>query len=154
MEKIELNNKTYTVDHVFDPEQGEDFLSESYEWICEGESVEDWTTLITTHKLSPLDPKEPLSSEVYAENIAEMYEEDGADILETSFIEDKKVFLLIYLYDESEGIELNIERVKDNGEGGIDILVYSERLELDESDLEEYFESDKFEKLRQDIVNL
>jgi hypothetical protein len=123
---------------------GADHISESYEWVTGGESVENWSTLVTSHRLSPLTPDSPLSAEAYAQNVVNLNQQQGAIIIETSIINapdavemgidiENPPFLLIYLFPSQDAevpSEINFQKIENAGDGKVNILIYAERLAI------------------------
>ncbi len=126
MDTIIFNGKNYTKGFTFPPSKSTDSTSESYEWVTGGETVENWTSLLTTHIISPLSADKPLSAEVYAQNVATLNKDMGAVIIETSLINTPEAiaggvdannppYLLVYAFpatSSSDPVEVGIQKMK------------------------------------------
>jgi uncharacterized RDD family membrane protein YckC/Tfp pilus assembly protein PilE len=130
---ISFNGATYTQADQLQDTPGQDYTSKSYEWTTGGESVVNWTTLITTSVLSPLEPSKPLDAVAYAQNLVPVLKSSGATLLETSVINTPEAaasgvdiknppYLIVYYYPESADKntpgEVDIQKIQ-NGPGGI-----------------------------------
>lgn len=163
--KITFLGKGYTKAFTLPPGSSSTQTNESYEWTSEGEDVNNWSTLITTHKLSPTG--EPLPADNYAQNVAGGNTEKGAIILETSVIsmpEAAKLvditnppFLLVYIYPSSEDgapAELGVQKIQGNHDGTIDVVVYSERVNITtDKELQDFIASDNYAEKRNAVIS-
>ncbi len=162
-----LSEKTYSIGFTCPTEPGLDHTSESYEWVTETESVENWSTLVTSHKLSPLSPDVPLSVEQFAQNTVAMNEQKGAMILETSIINtpdaiesgidiNNPPFLLIYIFPSPDGIvpaEMNYQKIENGSGGNINALIFAVKLNIfTQEDLQSFITSESFASYRYNII--
>jgi hypothetical protein len=148
---ITFNAKEYTIGFT-DPAQQPGATSESYEWVTGGETVDTWTTLITTHKLSPTDVKKPLAAETYAQNVAALQQKNGALILETSLVnqDSEKLgidpknppYLLVYMFASGGMTEFDMQRIQQLPNGSIGSMIYAERFTTkSQADMKAYYDS-------------
>ncbi len=142
---ITFDSATYTKGFTFPETPGKDHTSKSYEWVTGGETVENWSTLITTHILSPLSPDKPLSASVYAQNAIVMNTDRGAKILEASIINtpdaiaggvdiNNPPYIIVYIFpsdnlgNSAEPIEFVIQKVINGVNGSVEAFIYAERM--------------------------
>lgn len=157
----------YVRAYTMPPVEAASYTSESYEWTAVGETLDTWSSLITTHKMTAKDPSLPLSAEAYAQNVAAMNEEQGAIILETSIINTEDAiqeagvdpknppYLLVYAYpsDGASLIEVNIQKILHGPEGTLHAFIYAYRLTAKtEQEITAYFESEEFGTLRTEVI--
>ena len=137
--------------------------SESFEWVTEGETVDTWTTLVTTHKIHSLSPDAPLSAETYAQNVAGMQEQGGALVFETSLInQDTQAlgidpanppYLFVYMYDDGTTTEFNMQKIQMTPEGDVVALIYAERFPTkSEPAMKAYYQSPEREAKRVELI--
>jgi hypothetical protein len=161
---ITLNQKAYAVGFEM-PGQGTDFKSESYEFVTGGETVENWTSLITTHKLTPLSPETPLSAEAYAQNIIGTLQNQGAFILETSIINQDMAalgidpahppFLIVYMFISGELTEFNTQKITQLNDTEVGSIIYAERFATKpEPEMAAYYESKGRTDTRAELIKL
>lgn len=159
------NTETFTFQDTeyFAPEavaesQGDDYTAESIEWIPTGETFDNWTTLITNHRLSPLSDGPTLDAEAYAGNIAAGNTSNGANILETSVLSNQEweqvgvdmanpPYLLVYVYNVPQApiVELSIQKIQ-QADDQIEVFIFAKRIPSE--DLESYLGSDEYADLR------
>lgn len=167
MKSLLVNNKTYIKGFTLPVSQGADYASESYEWVTDGETVEKWSTLVTTHKLSPLDQTKPLSAQVYAQNAASLNQKNGATILETSVINTPDAikeagvdpanppYLLVYVFptNTTDPLEVNFQKIVGGPNGSVNVLIYAFKLDLKTNEeIDTYFKSDAFYAIRTEVI--
>lgn len=158
---------TYKKGFSFPINRQEEYSTESYEWVKGSETVENWTALVTTHKLSPESASTPLSAEVYAQSAAAMQIQNGAKIIETSLINTAEAaaigvdisnppYLLIYAYMPTNGVgivELNIQKIENIGEGKVGAFIYAQKVEISsEEDLNAFLASKPYLETRTSVV--
>lgn len=144
---------------------GTDYSSDGYEWVTAEETVENWTTLVTTIKLSPLSVDRPLNAEAYAQNAANLNAQKGALVLETSIINQNMEelgidpahppFLLAYMFDDGQQIEFNMQKITQLNETELGIIIYAERFpHIDEAGMKAYYESKERTDKRVELLRL
>lgn len=161
---LNFNTKDYSVVYTFPANEGDDYVAESYEWTSGGETVENWSTLITTHKLQP-NTGVPLSAEAYAQNVAAMQQKGGAQMLETSVINNLDAaayvdiknppFVLVYLHQGTAGqsAELSIQKISNGANGTVNSMIYASRMDLStEAAIDTYLESDMYKTARMEVI--
>ena len=165
MDTITFNGNTYTKGFTFPPTKSTDSTSESYEWVTGGETLENWTTLLTTHKLSPVSADKPLSAEAYAQNVATLNKDRGAVIIETSLINTPDAiaggvdaknppYLLVYAFpttSSSDPVEVSIQKVINGDNGTVIAFIYGLRI-AKVSDVDTYFKSEDFTRDRLSVI--
>ncbi|MEY2665808.1 MAG: hypothetical protein RLZZ480_913 [Candidatus Parcubacteria bacterium] len=162
--KITFAGKEYKIGFVM-PSGGTDFRSESYEWVTDGETVEAWNSLITTHKLTPTDANVPLSAEAYAQNVVSMLQGQGAMILETSLINqdiealgidpNHPPYLLVYLFSNEDTTEFNMQKITQSSDGEVISAIYAERFKnKPEAEMRAYYESKERTDKRTELIRL
>ncbi len=145
------------------PGGGDDFNSESYEWVTGAETVENWTSLVTTHKLSAKDSTALLSAEAYAQNVATMLTNQGALVLETSLINQDMdafgidpaypPFLLVYLFNNNGLSEFNMQKIVQQADGSVFSIIYAERFPTkSEEEMKAYYDSKERTDKRIEVI--
>lgn len=167
MNDLKFNSKIYKKVFVFPDQKKSDFTSESYEWTTDGEHVDSWTTLITTHKMKPLSKEVPLLAEAYAQNVAAMNVEKGAVLFETSVINTPDAlaagvdpnhppFLLAYAFlsqDKSVPSEVSIQKIESDGGDGLNAFIYSEKVRIyNQDDVKTFTSSKSYADVRWQVV--
>ncbi len=162
-----LLGDVYKKGFTFPSTKEEDHISESYEWVKGTQTVENWETLVTTHKLSPLAPEKPISAEIYAQNTASLNANKGAKILETSIIntEDARKsgvdtsnppYLLVYAFlaeKPSDLTELSIQKIENLPEGKVSAFIYSEKIKIfSDEELQSFLNSPSYFKKREEVI--
>lgn len=154
-------SKAYTFPESVQPNQ----KSESYEWTTGGETVENWTSLITTHKITSTKAGADISAEGYAQNVVAMQEENGAFILETSVINQDTAelaidpknppYFLSYLFAGEGMTEFNLQKIQMLPDGSVVSIIYAERFATkNEADMKAYYESTEQSQKRIDLIKL
>ncbi len=161
--EITFANKAYTVGFT-GPAQESDFISDSREWVTGDETVENWTTLVTTHRLTPTSLTS-LSAAVYAENVSALQAQNGALVLETSIINqdmealgidpNNPPYLLVYLYEQNGVTEFNMQKIVQLNEREVGSIIYAERFPTkSEPEMKEYYESKERTDKRIELIKL
>lgn len=165
--KISLLGNTYKKGFTLPANTGTDYTSESYEWVKNNETVENWKTLITTHKLSPISADKLLIAAVYAQNVATLQTNNGAMIIETSVINTEDAakegvdvsnppYLLVYAFpsaNKSEPTEFIFQKIENIGEGKIVSFIYAERIQLSSKDeIKSFVSSPSFSEKRAAVL--
>jgi hypothetical protein len=79
------------------PGGGADFTAKAFEWVKANETVYNWKTLVTTHKLSPLSLDEPISAKSYAANVISMQKKAGLLLKTLLLLLTEKMLLMLQL---------------------------------------------------------
>jgi hypothetical protein len=161
---LKFDQTDYQISYSFPLQETEEYTSESYEWNKEDESLEGWTSLITTHKLTPKDPNTELLAANYAQNVANIHTSKEGVILETSVISDPEAvellnldpnnppYLIIAIFP-TEPMELSFQTITDTQDGGLEILNYSKALIGYNNDtIEDFLASDEYADLRRSTL--
>ena len=170
MNTITLNSATYKKGFTFPKSTGSDYTSESYEWVTGKETVENWSTLITTHILSPLSPDKPLSAQAYAQNASAMNTDKGAIMIETSVINNPDAiaggvdpknppYIMVYLFpsahpeNPAEPSEFGIQKIVNGKTGSVEAFIYAQRMQIkDDADLNAYLGSPEYDAIRLAVI--
>ncbi len=134
------------------PSQGTDYVSQSAEWVTNGETVDNWTSLITTHHLKSTSQEGKLSAEAYSQNVIDLNKQNGALILETSVIsqdaetlgisQDNPPYLLVYMYVADGTTEFNMQKIFQISPTEIGSVIYAERFPTKtEEEMKAYYDS-------------
>ena len=165
-ETISLLGSTYAKVFTLPANAGTDYTSESYEWVKGAETVENWKTLVTTHKLSPLDA-DKLSAESYAQNVVALQTKNGAQMVETSIINTQDAanegidisnppYLLVYAYlssSPSEPAEVNFQKIQNTDDGKVTSFIYAEKMQIStDGELEAFLSSASFSEKRAAVL--
>ena len=162
----------YSIGYTFPQSKAQDFNSEGYEWVKGGETVENWKTLVTTYKLSPIDSSTPLKPEIYAENVSADLKTKGATLIETSVIsnDDAKAsgvdtsnppYLLVYMFpaDEQGLTEFDVQKIQGTADGKVLITIYAEEKAFDNkfkdtrhAQISGFIGSDEYNKIRETVI--
>jgi uncharacterized RDD family membrane protein YckC len=165
---ISFNGATYTQADQLQDTPGQDYTSKSYEWTTGGETVDNWTTLITTHVLSPLDPSKPLDAAAYAQNVPALQKSNGAIVLETSVINTPDAaasgvdiknppYLIVYYYPESADKsipgEIDIQKIQNGSAGSVTSLIYAQNVNrTDKASIKALTSSVEFQRERTAVI--
>ncbi len=159
---ITFDGRTYKVGFDMPAASGPNAKVVGKEWVTSGESVENWTRLITTVKITPIKSGETLSYQEYAENIFASLEEKAAilggnTMYDENFVavsnttqEPKNPTLVVnYLlkYPTENVYESNFHMMKPNASGGVDSILYAEKVTITgQADFAKYVESAEHKK--------
>ena len=164
---ISFDGKVYTKGATLTKEVAPEYTNESYEWVTQGETVKNWKTLITTHKLSPRDGTRSLSSAMYAPNVAAMNEKKGATIIEKSVINSPDAvqagidvnnppYILVYAYpvgDTARSTEIAIQKIQNAKNGTLEIFISAQRVIFKTPDeVNAYLKSPAYFTLRAEVI--
>ena len=154
--------------HMPVPEQevpGTDYTAVFKEVVPVGESLESWTTLITSQQLTPLPDGPVISAEGYAGNLLQMHGSQGAQVLETLVLSNPEwesvgidttnpPFLLVYVYNvpESDDAELSIAVIRNTADKNVEAVIYSKRFLR--TDINEFLQSEEYMNTRIAVVTL
>jgi hypothetical protein len=157
-----LSNE-YTQAFTFPEEKNDAYTADSYEWLTNGEALSNWSSIITTHKITFFTEDDNLSAKEYAQRTADLHMSSGATLIEASYIEDvtfdssNPPYLLMYAYisgDNNEVIEFSIQKVIKSDSGSITAFIYSERGILPkEESLTPYLSDTAILELRNAVIN-
>lgn len=166
-----FNGDTYYSKYKFPDSDQLNYEHESYEWYLENESPENWTSLITTHKISTTGRGENsdfnITPEGYAQNVVSSHANSGTVIIETSIIDQSEdldmidknniPYLLVYGYYLPHGnnikIELSINKIAYTTDGYVGSYVFSQKIDFEtEEELINYLESSEFLDLRAETI--
>lgn len=165
---ISFNGKMYTKVLTIPKQDAPEYTSESYQWATDGETIKNWKTLLTTHKLSPRDQTRSLSSVAYAPNVALMNEKKGATIIEKSVINSPDAiaagidannppYIIVYAFpvgDASRTTELAIQKIQNSKNGTLEIFISAQRIIFKTPDeVNTYLKSPSYLKIRAEVIN-
>jgi hypothetical protein len=165
MKKIVFNQKEYGVAFDLSDKNPPDSTVEAYEWITNNESIDNWTTLITTHLLIPKDITRPMSAEVYAQNVMALLTQSGALVLETSLINQdietlgidpaRAPYILVFMFNQNGITEFNMQKIVQLDNGKVGSILYGEKFPTkSEPDMKAYYDSDERTSKRAELIRM
>jgi hypothetical protein len=149
---LTFNGHSYVIGNILPIKKDNPAITnESYEWVTGKETVETWTSLITTHKIHSTSST-TLSPEAYAQSAAGLQQKQGALILETSLVNQDSAalgidpanppYLIVYLYNQDGVSEFDMQKIQKLPNGDIGAMIYAERFPTkSQADMKTYYES-------------
>ncbi len=142
---------------------GEEDIRRAAEWVTEGETVDAWTSLITTHHIISVNKDAPLSAAAYAENIASSSEEHGALILEKSVIaQDTDVlgidpknppYILVKIHFSGDMMEFDMQKIFQISPYEVGSVIYAEKFPTKtEEEMKAYYDSEERHNKRIELI--
>ena len=165
---ITFDGKGYTKGFTLPKQGAPEYTNESYEWVTGGETVQNWKTLITTHKLTPRDTTRSLSAAAYAPNVAIMNEKRGATIIEKSVINSPDAsksgievnnppYILVYAFpvgDQARSTEIAIQKIQNSNNNTLEIFISAQRMIFKTPDeVNTYLKSEAYLKRRTEVIS-
>lgn len=167
---ITFGGRTYKVGFEMPAASGPSAKVVGKEWVASGESVENWTRMITTVKITPIKSGETLSYQEYAENLFAsleekqaifggntMYDENFVAVSTTAPDPKNPTLVVNYLleYPTENVYESNFHMMKPNASGGVDSILYAEKVTITgQADFTKYVESAEHKKKMLEIAKL
>lgn len=150
------------------PEQnvpGSDYTALFKEVLPLGEAFDNWTSMITSQRLTPLSAGPEISAESYTNNLLDMHRTQGAQILETTVLSNPEwetvgidtsnpPYLLIFVYNipQTTQAEFSIATIRNNPAGHVDALIYSKQ--LPQVDVPAFLESQEYGEARIGVATM